>query len=231
MRSFVGFLILVALLVGVLAFAVLPLAGPGLVSAVIRGTPPLAGQNTTVSTRVDAEALMRGEISRIDVAGPSLGMGSARASGVTVSIDGLSVIDRSFRNLDASAASVAINQPDGTFVELHDVSVSGDSETLDVVGQIPADVAIRLLAERLAAAGMPVDAIRLEPDVIVVTFAGQEIASSLSIAGDSVVLTPAGGLPPVTVSAGVVDPWRLVALDVATAGITVQARLISARLG
>ena len=52
MRSFLGFLLLVALLVGVFAFAVLPVAGPGLVSAVIRGTPPLAGQSRArVTTR------------------------------------------------------------------------------------------------------------------------------------------------------------------------------------
>jgi hypothetical protein len=231
MRSFLGFLVLVALLVGVLAFAVLPFVGPGLVSAVIRGTPPLVGQNVTVSTQVDAAGLLRGEIGRIDAAGPSIGMDSARANGVTVSIDALSVVDRSFGNLDGRAASVAINQPDGTFVELHDVRVFGSTETLDAVGQIPADEAIRLLTVRLAVAGMPVDAIRLEPDVIVVTIAGQEIESRLLIVGESVVLMSAGGLPPVTVSAGVVEPWRLIGLDVAPAGITVQARLTGARLG
>ena len=231
MRSFLGFLLLVALLVGVLAFAVLPLAGPGLVSAVIRGTPPLAGQNVAVSAQVHAEALLRGEISHIDVAGPSVAMDSARADALTVAIDGLSVVDRSFRNLDGRAAAVAINQPDGTFVELHDVLVSGNSETLAAVGQIPADEVIRLLTVRLAVAGMPVDAIRLEPGVIVVTIAGQEVASRLSIVGDSVVLTPAGGLPPVTVSAGVVEPWQLTGLDVAPTGITVHAQLRGGRLG
>lgn len=231
MRSFLGFLILVALLVGVLAFAVLPLAGAGLVSAVIRGTPPLAGQNVTVSAQVDAAGLLGGEIGRIDVAGPSVGMDSARADAVTVSIDGLSVFDRSFGNLDGRAASVVVNQPDGTSAELHDVHISGNSGTLDAVGLIPADEVIRLLTVRLAVAGMPVDAIRLEPDVVVVTIAGQEVESRLSIDGESIVLTPAGGLPPVTVSAGVVEPWRLVGLDVAPAGVTVRARLTGARLG
>jgi hypothetical protein len=231
MRSFLGFLILVALLVGVLAFAVLPIAGPGLVSAVIRGMPPLAGQNVTVSTQIDAAGLLRGEIGRIDVAGPSIAVDSASANDVTVSVDGLSFIDRSFGNLDARATSVVINQPDGTFVELDDVRMFGSSETLDAVGQIPADEVIRLLTLRLAVAGMPVDAIRLEPGAIIVTVAGQEIESHLSISGDSVVLTPAGGLPPVTVSAGVVEPWRLIGLDVAPAGINVQARLTGARLG
>ena len=124
MRSFLGFLLLVALLVGVLAFAVLPLAGPGLVSAVIRGTPPLAGQNVTVSTQVDAAELLRGEIGWIDVAGQSIGMNAAMADSVAVSIDGLSVVDRSFESVDGRAASVVVNQPDGTFVELHDVRVS-----------------------------------------------------------------------------------------------------------
>jgi hypothetical protein len=231
MRSFLGFLILVALLVGVLAFAVLPVAGPGLVSAVIRRTPPLAGQNVTVSTQVDAAGLLRGEIGRIDVAGPRIGMDSVSANVVTVLIDSLSVVDRSFGNLDGRATSVTINQPDGSFVELDDVRMFGSSETLDAVGQIPADEVIRLLTLRLAVAGMPVDAIRLEPGVIVVTIAGQEVESRLSISGDSVVLTAAGGLPPVTVSAGVVEPWRLIGLDVAPAGITVQARLTGARLG
>jgi hypothetical protein len=231
MRSFLGFLVLVVLLIGVLAFGVVPLAGPGLVSAVIRGTPPLAGQNVTVSTQVDAAGLLRGEIGRIDVAGQSIAVDSASANGVTVSIDGLSVVDRSFGNLDGRATSVVINQPDGTFVELDDVRMFGSSETLDAMGQIPADEVIRLLTLRLAVAGMPVDAIRLEPGVIVVTIAGQEIESRLSISGNSVVLTPAGGLPPGTVSAGVVEPWQLIGLDVAAAGIIVQARLTGARLG
>src|SRR6266404_6081579 len=106
MRSFLGFLILVALLIGVFALVVLPVAGPGLVSAVIRGTPPLAGQNVMVSTLVDVAGLVRGEIGRIDVAGSSVGVHSARADDVTVSIDGLSVVDRSFVSLDGRAASV-----------------------------------------------------------------------------------------------------------------------------
>jgi len=231
MRSLLGFLVLVALLVGVFAFAVLPLAGPGLVSAVIRGTPPLAGQNVAVSARVDADALRHGRISQIDVAGASVGSDAARATGLTLSIDGLSVIDRSFANLDASAASVVISQPDGTFVELEDVSVLGSSEALDAVGQIPAAEVMRLLTARLAAAGTPVDAVRLDPGFIVVTVAGKEVPSRLSIVGNSVVLTPAGGLPPVTVSAGVVEPWQLIGLDVGPAGITVHAGLSGARLG
>jgi hypothetical protein len=231
MRSFLGFLILVVLLVGVLAFAVLPVAGPGLVSAVIRGMPPLAGQNVTVSTQIEAAGLLRGEIGRIDVAGPRIEMDSVSANVVTVSVDALSIVDRSFGNLDARATSVSINQPDGSFVELDDGRMFGSSETLDAVGQIPVDEVIRLLTLRLAVAGMPVDAIRLEPGVIVVTIAGQEIESRLSNSSDSVVLTPAGGLPPVTVSSGVVEPWRLIGLDVAPAGITVQARLMGARLG
>jgi len=231
MRSFLGFLLLVALLLGVFAFAVLPLAGPGLVSAVVRGTPPLAGQSVSVSTHVDPEGLLRGEISQIDVAGQSVGTGPTRASGLTLSIDGLSVIDRSFANLDASAAMVVISEQGGTFVELHDVRVYGSSETLDAVGQIPVDEVVRLLTERLAAAGTPVDAIRLQPNVIVITISGQEIPCRLSIAGNSVVLTPGGGLPPVTVEAGVVEPWQLVGLDVTPAGITVHAGLNGARLG
>lgn len=231
MRSFLGFIVLVALLLGVFAFAVLPLAGPGLVSAVIRGTPPLAGQKVAVSTNVDAEALLRGEITRIAVTGASVGTETVRASGLTLSIDGLSVLDRSFANLDGQAESVTLDQPDATLVELHDVSVSGNSETLDAVGLVPAEEVVRLLTVRLAAAGTPVDAIRLEPGVIVITIAGQEIPSRLTVTDESVVLTPDGGFPPVTVSAGVPEPWRLVGLDVAPAGITVQAQLSGARLG
>jgi hypothetical protein len=231
MRSFLGFLVLVALLSGVLAFAVVPLAGPGLVSAVIRGTPPLAGQNVTVTAEVTSAALLRGAIGHIDLAGPSVGIGSARANAVAVSIDGLSVLDRSFSDLDGHAALVVITEPDGTFVELHDVRISGSSESLDAFGEIRADEVSRLLAARLAFAGVPVDAIRLETGVIVLTAGGQEVESRLSIAGDSVVLAPEGGLPPVTVSAGIAAPWKLVELDVTPAGITVHARLAGARLG
>jgi hypothetical protein len=230
MRGLLGFLILVALLIGVMAFAVLPVAGPGLVSAVIRGTPPLGGQNVTVSTQVDATRLLRGEITRIDVSGQRISVDSASANGVTLSIDGLSVVDRSFANLDGQAASVAISQPDGTFVALDDVRVYGSSETIDAVGLIAPGEVTRLLTERLAAAGMAVDALRLESGVVVVTIAGQDIESRLSVSGDSVVLTPDGGLP-VTVAAGVVEPWRLTGLDVSPAGVKVQAELTGARLG
>ena len=231
MRSFLGFLVLVALLIGVLAFAVVPFAGPGLVSAVIRGTPPLAGQNVTVTAQVTPPALLRGAIGRIELAGPSIGIGPARANAVAVAIDGLSVVDRSFGNLDGHAALVVITEPDGTFVELHDVRFTGSSERLDAVGDIQADEVTRLLAARLAFAGVPVDAIRLETGVIVLSAGGQEVESRLSIAGDSVILTPDGGLQPVTVSTGLPPPWELVALDVTPAGITVHARLSGARLG
>jgi hypothetical protein len=231
MRSFLGFVLLVALLLGVFAFAVLPLAGPGLVSAVIRGTPPLAGQKVTVSTNVDAQALLRGEITRIAVTGASVGSGSVRASGLTLTIDGLSVLDRSFANLDGQAASVVLDQPDATIVELHDLSVSGNSRILDAVGLIPAEEVVRLLTVRLAVAGRPVDAIRLESGAIVITLAGQEIPSRLAITDGAVYLTPDGGFPPVAVSAAVPAPWRLVGLDVAPAGITVRAQLSGARLG
>jgi hypothetical protein len=231
MRSFLGFLFLVALLLGVFAFAVLPVAGPGLVSAVIRGTPPLAGQDVTVTAQVTPAALLQGAIGRIDLAGPSVGIGPARANAVAVSIDGLSVIDRSFSNLDGHAALVVITEPDGTFIELHDARISGDSESLDALGEIRADEVTRLLAARLAFAGVPIEAIRLETGVIVLSAGGQEVASRLSIEGDSVVLTPEAGLQPVTVSAGLPAPWELVALDVTPAGITVHARLAGARLG
>ena len=231
MRSFLGFLVLVALLLGVFAFAVLPLAGPGLVSAVIRGTPPLAGQNVTVTAEVTPAALLRGAVGHIDLAGPSIGIGPARANAVAVSIDGLSVVDRSFSNLDGHAALVVITDSDGTFVELHDARISGDSESLDAFGEIHADEVTRLLAARLAFAGVPLEAIRLGTGVIVLSAGGQEVESRLTIEGDSVVLAPEAGLQPVTVSAGLPAPWELVALDVTPAGITVHARMAGARLG
>lgn len=231
MRSFLGFLLLVVLLIGVLAFAVLPLAGPGLVSAVIRGTPPLAGQDVTVSTKVDAAGILRGEIGRIAVAGERIGIDSGTAEDVSVSIEGLSVVDRSFENLDGRATTVVMSQPDGTSIELHDVRMSGNSEALDATGRIPADEAIRLLTVRFAFGGTPVDAIRLEPGLIVVTIAGQEVQGRLSIVGEAVMLTPTGGLPPVTVLADVVEPWRIIDLEITPAGINVQAELRGARLG
>ncbi|HYN69971.1 MAG TPA: hypothetical protein VEX41_07165 [Candidatus Eisenbacteria bacterium] len=230
MRSFLGFVVLVVLLISVFAFAVVPLAGPGLVSAVVRGTPPLRGQDVTVTARVGPADLLRGEIGRIEIAG-NVRIDSTMAAELTVSIDDLSVLDRSFGNLDGQAAAVVVNQPDGTSLELQDFQVSGDSESLIASGEIAADEVVRLLTVRLAVTGVPVDAVRLGSDVVVLTIQGQEIESRLSIAGDSVLLTPANGPPQVVVSGTAIDPWRLIALDVTPAGITVQARLTGARLG
>jgi hypothetical protein len=230
-RSFLGFVLLVVVLLGAALFLVAPAAGPGVVSAIIRGTPPLAGQDVAVDANVDPVALLSGRIASVQIQGQNLRTAEGSADSVNVTVTGLSVVDRSFAGITGHLAGATLRSDTNGTATFTSVELSGSSSSLLGRATIAPDEASRLVIARLADVGITLDALEVATGSLGVTIGGQRFEATLRLEDGSLVLDTNGAVPPLeVVKASEFGAWRASSVTVEPGGVVIDAVLRGATL-
>ncbi|HSL98305.1 MAG TPA: hypothetical protein VK831_07015, partial [Candidatus Deferrimicrobiaceae bacterium] len=165
MRSFLRFLIFITVLVAALVVVGGPLVARPLIAALVRDALPFDEDEVTVGVDV-GPALFAGEVEVVSVSGRDLDSGEATIGLLEVTVTGLSIVDRSFRDIDGRLEAVELRFDDGTSVSFEHIEVSGPSNALRATATLDEVAVERLVLGKLADQGIEADAVRLGDEQI-----------------------------------------------------------------
>jgi hypothetical protein len=214
-RSCLGFLVFVALLVGFIAWFGLPaLAGGGVQLAL--AASGFRGDGTTVDVRSDPPTnLLGGHADRIVLHSRGVTSGPLSAAALELTLDDVALLDRRAAAVAGSLETVTLTDSGGSTLAVERIDLSGPSDGADARLRVaPAEVRRRAFAA-LGALGLAISDVALEPpNVLVVSALGRTVRGTL-------VVDSAGALA-VTLP-GIVD----VALVAPPAGLPIRFRSVA----
>jgi hypothetical protein len=229
-RGCLGFLIVVALAGAALGVAIVTVLLPAAASAGVRDSPFLRGQAVRVDVQTSFEGVfLDGRVDRITISGSGLSEPNATVTTADIALIDVSIVDRSFRRAAGTLTDVDVDVASAGALHLETVTLSGSSRALTALADLDATTASTFVRGRLAAAGIPVNAVTFEAGRIDLTIAGVTIAAIPVITSTEVRLEAEGGgvsLPIVAFPS--TGEWQITAIQVTPAGIRVTA-LVSLR--
>lgn len=225
-----GFLVFVALLVGVMAIVVVPLVAQPLIASLVRDALPFEGP--PVEIEVDAGAgLLSGTIDRIAVRGSGLSSGQAAVETLDLEVAGFAILTRSFANLRGSLGAVHVVLDDGTALSMRTIDLAGSSDAVTATARFDAAATERLVRTSLAAGGIVPDRVILGDGAMTFEARGLRVTARLEVRDGTLVLVPEQLLPPVEVLATEADaPWHLARATIAPDGLTLVGDVDAAAL-
>lgn len=223
MRSFLGWVSLVAIL-GAIAFVVAPVAAHPLVVEAVRAASPFGAAPLDVEVTLDPLGLLRGTIDRVHVTGSDLHARGATIGALDVTLTDVAIGDHSFGSIEGTLGSVVITRPDGTSVDVDRIGLSGPSTAVDATAGISHDAAVALVRDALAGAGLPAQGIELIDGGVRLEVLGQRTDVAIGVSDGSLTIGAAqAGGQIVLFAPSAADPWRLTNVAITPAGMQVQA--------
>jgi hypothetical protein len=223
MRTFLGWVLLVAIL-GVIAFAVAPVAVRPLVVDAVRAASPFGSAPLDIEVSIDPVDLLRGTIDRIHVTGADLTARNASIGTLDVTATNVAIGDHSFDSIEGMLGRVVMTRSDGTTIDIDRIDLSGPSTAVDATAGITHDAAIALVRGALADAGLPVDEIELVDGGVRLQVLGGRTDVAIGVVGGS--LTIAGALAGgqiVLFGPSTGDLWTLTGVAITPEGMQVHA--------
>jgi hypothetical protein len=224
MRSLLGFVAFVAVLVGIgAALLVPPLVGPMVVSAV-RNASPFGTQSMDVQADVDAIGLIRGFVREIHVSGKGLDRDGATIETLDVRAHGVGIGDHAFAESSGGLEGVSIPTDDGSVIRIDRISLSGPSTALLAKARLERASALAFVQHALDAQGVAVSDLQLTNGGISLVIFEQRVELQVGVQdGALMILDMLGGGPLELLTPFPNDPWRLTAATVTTAGMDIEA--------
>lgn len=223
MRSFIGFVVFLALLIAVLVLVVAPLAARPLIATLVRDALPIDEGAVTVDVDVGL-ALLSGEVDALAIAGRDLRSGEATIGLLQVELTGFDLFSRAFRVIDGRLEDVEVQLADGTAVSLERIEVSGPSDALWAKASLDAAAVELLVRSKLAEQGIRPDAVRLGTRSIEVVAQDVTIRARFDVHDGGLFLVPDRLIEPFAVlEYGQADPWLVTAATLAPSGLMVEA--------
>jgi len=223
MRSFIGFVVFLALLIAVLVLVVAPLAARPLIATLVRDALPIDDGAVTVDVDVGL-ALLSGEVDALAIAGRDLRSGEATIGLLQVELTGFDLFSRAFRVIDGRLEDVEVQLADGTAVSLERIEVSGPSDALWAKASLDAAAVELLVRSKLAEQGIRPDAVRLGTRSIEVVAQDVTIRARFDVHDGGLFLVPDRLIEPFAVlEYGQADPWLVTAATLAPSGLMVEA--------
>lgn len=226
MRSFLGWVILVAILGG-LAFVAAPIVARPLVVAAVRAASPFGTAPLDVDVTVDTLGLLRGTIDDVHVTAANLTSGRVTIGRLDVTAQNVGIGDHAFASMTGALESVVIRQAGGGEISVRQVALSGSSDAAEAEASLGRDATIGIVRGALAVAGLPVDDVELVDGGVRLSLLGQKtdiaigveagavaIAGSIAGAGSIIVFGPEPG-----------EPWHVTAVSVSPDGLEVHAEI------
>jgi hypothetical protein len=226
MRSFLGWVTLVAVLLPV-AFLLAPIVARPLVADAVRSLSPFGGAPLEVDADVDTLGLLEGRIDSIHVAGADLTAGRVSIGKLDVTATGVGIGDHSFSSITGSLEAVSIGRQDRVELQASRVQLSGPSDAVDATATIDRDVALGIVRGAIQDAGLPAGDIALIDGGVRLTVLGQRTDVALGVVDGAVAIAGsiAGGGSIVVFGPDPGDPWRITGVSASPSGLEVHAVL------
>ena len=238
MRGCLSFLLFVVVLVGLLAWFVLPaIAGP-LVVASLTGAG-LQGRDTRATVTADPPLellLLRAD--RVHVQSTDVSLRGIRAAMLDINLTDVGFLERSFATIDGDLEGLTVTTAEGGSVSIPSVHITGSSSAARADFVVPTPLVISLAqdaAER--ATGRRPSAVSLKsPGVVSFDVGGATFDETLAINGSGDLLAEGGvggaGLPSlVLVRATEIAPFTLQSVGVEDAGVQLGGTVDLAAMG
>ncbi len=238
MRGCLSFVLFAVLLIGLLAWFVLPaIAGPlvvaGFAAAGLRGTDTQA----TVTADPPLELLAL-HADRVRIRSSDVTLQDLHATSLDVTIADVGLLDRTFATIDGTLEGVSATTAEGSTVDVPSVRVTGTASVTNASFLLPTSLVADLAASAAdRATGRQPDSVRLvAPDVVEFAVAGTTLDGTIAVdpSGDLIVEPsgPDARLPAlILVTAASVEPLALESVRVVDAGVQVEARVDLAAIG
>ena len=224
MRSFLGWLILVALL-GAVGYVAAPLVVRPLVADAVRAVSPFGAEPLEVDVDVDTLRLLRGTIDSVHVSGTNLTSERLVIGRLDATATSVALGDRSFSSMSGSLDGVVLRGSDGAEVQAQRVQLSGPSDAVEAVASLSPDAAIAIVRKALDEAGLSSENLALVDGGVRMSVLGQTADVALGAADGAVTIagSNAGGGTIVVFGPEPGDPWRITGISVSPDGIEVNA--------
>jgi hypothetical protein len=223
-RSFLGWVVLVAVFAAI-AYLLAPVIARPLVADAVRAASPFGSEPLDVDVDADTLGLLRGTITSIHVTGTSLTETRLDVARLDVTVRDVGVLDRTFASLDGTLESVVLRRDDGAEMKAREVRLSGASDAVLATARAGREATLDLVGRALRGAGLPADGLELIDGGVRMSLLGQQtdvalgasdgaltIAGSIGGGGSIVVFGPEAG-----------DPWRITGVSVSADGLEVHA--------
>lgn len=224
MRSFLGFVLLVAAALVVAAVIIVPIVVRPIVADAVRAASPFGDQAVVVEVDVSAVGLVTGRIDRVRVTGEDLDADGPTIGRLDITATGVSTSDRSFREISGGLDAVEVPTFDGSTIPIDAVDISGGSDEVRARATLRSTGALALIGSAFADAGIAVDSIELIEGGVALGIFGQRAELQVGVdAGALVFPDVLGGGPMVILEPARDDPWRLTGATVNPAGMEIDA--------
>jgi hypothetical protein len=229
-RTFVGWLLLVAIL-GTIAFVAAPVVARPLIAQSVRAALPFAADPLEVDASVDTLHLLTGSIDTIHVAGSGLETTSASIGSLDVTARDVSIGNRGFASMTGTLETVVLHRPSGVDLPIDRITLSGASSAVEADALLGKASVIDLVTRVLVDSGLPVGAVELTAGGLRLTVLGQPTAIAVGVADGAVTLAGSvagGSIVLFRPEAG--DGWRITGVSTSPSGMDVHAVLDLDRL-
>lgn len=233
MRGCLGFLLFAAAAIGLLAYGLVEIAVPSIVSTAVKSSSLVQGRDFTVEVTTSFEGvLLHGRVDRIDILGQDVVEQNVTIGRAHLALYDASLLDRTFATANGALEGVDADVGFGAPIHLDTILLSGAESTLLAeidVGQAEATAAIE---DQLRAAGVPVQSVTLGTGQVTFNVAGLPITATLASGGGAggsgtgVSLdagSPFGRVAILDQPAGSV--WRIASVDVMPSGLRITVSI------
>ena len=224
MRSFLGWVVLIALL-GAVAYVLAPMVVRPLVADAVRAVSPFGSEPLEVDATVSTDGLLRGTIDSIHVTGADLTSDRLLIGRLDITASGVGVLDRDVRSLTGSLETVAIRRADGMLLQASGVRLSGPSDAVVVAATVGREETIEIVRHALANPGLPAGDVALIDGGVRVYILGRRTDFSLGAVDGGIALAGslAGGQPIAVFGPEPGDPWQITSVSATPDGLEVHA--------
>ena len=220
MFNFLRFVIFFAVIAALLAVVAVPALSAPFVTQTVREAGVRGGE-LKASIGFFDPALFTGRARQLRIEGRDLTLGPATAGGVDLTLEDVSVFERTFGGVRGNLRDVDMTAG-GVRVQAARIEIDGPSSAANIAGHFTPDQGEEIVRQAAAHAGVRLDAVELVDGGLRVTLAGLTTGAGVAVEGGGLVLRPTGG-PTILLLAPVpTDPWRLTEAWVSPQGITVR---------
>ena len=230
MRSLLGFLAFIAVVIALVVAFVVPSIVAPMVAAAVREASPFGDQPLDVEVDVDAIGLLRGFVSEIRISGADLADQDVRIGDLAITVQGLRLDDRSFSAIEGGLRSVAVPLGGAEPLVVDRISLSGVSDTVNATVQLDHAATLAFVNRTFADQGVEVRDIELIDGGISVVIFEQRVPLAFAVADGALVIADLLGTGPMELMAPLPDdPWHLIAVTATLAGMEIVASVDATR--
>ncbi|MEJ7751508.1 MAG: hypothetical protein WKF46_01035 [Candidatus Limnocylindrales bacterium] len=222
-----------AVLIALLVFVVIPVVAGPIISGLARDAG-VQGDDLDVSVDLFGPSIFTGRAPSVRVQADDVMVPRAVIGRVDVTLTDVSPSDRSFASISGTLHEVRVSGPGGLEMVVQSIDLEGPAEATRATGSMDRTASEELVREIAGQAGVAVDAVTLRDGSLTIERDGQATQAQLRVAGDALILQPAGTDPVVLLAPAPSESWRLSDVRITPHGmmvdVTVDARQLVSQM-